>query len=254
MRFPSPRRVSRDLRSKKFDESVEYLLNNRSSIAKYKNIEDFVLRDEEYTTKTNENPKTLSGCEHHLFQLRSTLSEELWGRGFFLGVSVLDEVFFSTFAHSKTRSPVKKALEVIRDSGVMQGGLVVYPIHALGVIGAGLLHSYTRSRVDFFIRSYGLVLTPQTNSLEETVSFLEHAASMVGIRKKIPFDLLAHWRRSRPTKWLERNPLLVLRVHSFPGEYYENQFFLMSKLKLATTLIFMLNSLEKLCHPEKAGC
>jgi len=245
MRFPSPQRVSKGLQAKKFIKSVEYLISNRSVISKYENIEDFVLRDEEYTTTTDENPETLTACEHHLFQVRSRLAKELWSRDFFLGVSILDELLFSTFAHSKSDNPILEALEIIRDSGVLHPGFVVYPLHAFGVIAAGLIQSYTPARVQFFIPKYGLIITPQTNSLEKTVSFLEGAASTLGVGKKIPLDLLAHWRRSRPTKWLERNPLLVLRVHSFPGEYYENQFFLMSKLRLSTTLLFMLNSLQK---------
>jgi hypothetical protein len=251
MRLPSPISVVKKLQSSKLDNSIQYLIRNRSAISKYTNIEDFVLRDEEYTTKTEENPKTLKACEHHLLEVRRRLAKELWSRDFFLGVSVMDELLFSVFAHTNENNPILRALEIIRDSGVLHPGFVVYPLHALGVIAAGLLYPYTSSRLRFFVPQYGLIVTPQTNSLEETASFLENAATQLGIRRKVPIDLLAHWRRTR-LLWLEKNPLLVLRVHSFPGEYYENQFFLVSKLKLATTLLFMLNSMQN-TRPSREG-
>ncbi|MBI2267539.1 MAG: hypothetical protein HYU64_20615 [Armatimonadetes bacterium] len=76
------------------------------------------------------------------------------------------------------------------------------------------------------------------------MTFLSEAAQVFDIKRRLPVDLIEHWRRSRPTKWLERNPLLALRVHSFPGGYYENQYFLMLKLKAATTLLCMLYALQ----------
>jgi len=98
--------------------------------------------------------------------------------------------------------------------------------------------------VQFQVPGYGLIVSPQTNSFERTISFLEASASILGVKKTLPIDLIEHWIRSRPTKWLEKNPLMVLRVHSFPGGYYENQFFLIYKLKIATTLLMMLNAFQ----------
>src|SRR5207245_4853008 len=46
-------------------------------------------------------------------------------------------------------------------------------------------------------------------SFEGTLKFLNESAASLGIRQQIPQDLMEHWRRSRPTKWLERNPLLI---------------------------------------------
>jgi hypothetical protein len=207
MRLPSGKTIADKLLSTKTKTSIDYLMQKRSVISKYKDTEDFVLREEEYTTKTNEDKKTLAACEHHLFEVRSRFANELWSRELFLGISVIDDLLFSAFAHTNEANPIQHALEIIRDSGVLEPGFVVYPLHSLGVLGAGLLRRSTR--LQFHVPDYGLVVTPQTNSFKRTVSFLENAAGTLGVRKEIPRDLIEHWTRSRPTKWLERNPILL---------------------------------------------
>ncbi len=244
MRLPPLKTITDKFLPTKIKKSVEYLIQNRSSMSKYEDIEDFILRDEEYTTKTDEDERTLKACEHHLFQVRSKLSNVLWAKEFFLGISVIDQLLFSAFAHTDEANPVLRALEVVRDAELLKPGFVVYPLPSLGVMAAGLLHAYSSSRVQFQVPGYGMIVSPQTNSFKKTLSFLEDSASILGIKKTIPMDLLEHWIRSRPTRWLEKNPLMVLRVHSFPGGYYENQFFLIYKLKIATTLILMLNAFQ----------
>lgn len=244
MRLPPPKKIADKLLSTRIKNSVDYLIQNRSTISKYKDIEDFVLRDEEYTTKTDEDEETLKACEHHLFQLRSRFSNELWAKEFFLGISVIDQLLFSAFAHTDKANPILHALEIVRDSDVLKPGFVVYPLHSFGVIAVGLFHAYSSARVQFQVPGYGLIVAPQTNSFKNTISFLEGSASILGVKKRIPIDLIEHWVRSRPTRWLEKNPLMVLRVHSFPGGYYENQFFLIYKLKIATTLLLMLNAFQ----------
>ena len=151
---------------------------------------------------------------------------------------------FSAFAHTNEENPILHSLKIVRDSEVLRPGFVVYPMHSFGVIAAGLLHAYSSARVQFQVPRYGLIVTPQTNSYSNTLAFLKDAASSLNIKKAIPYDLLEHWIRSRPTKWLKKNPLMILRVHSFPGGYYENQFFLIHKLKIATTLLLMLNAFQ----------
>ena len=245
MRFPSKHVIRNKIVKAGIADSIQYLSNHRSSLEKYRDIEDLVLRDEEWATKTNEDPKILRGCEYHLNRIRNRLAKELWSRDFYLGISVLDHMLFSSFAHHKSKDPLIHALERIKDSGVLRAGIVIYPLHSMGVLGAGILHAYTAARVSFSIPIYGIMITPQTNSMEGTIEFLECALGTLKINKTLPYDLIEHWRRSRPTKWLERNPLLVMKIHSFPGDYYENQYFLVCKLKLATTLICMLYALQE---------
>ena len=90
MRFPAPKQVVKNLTGKKYRESYNFLLKEQQVLNQYKNIEDFILRDEEYTTKTDTPEHILKGCEYHLLQVRNFLIRELRSRNFFLGISVLE--------------------------------------------------------------------------------------------------------------------------------------------------------------------
>ena len=50
--------------------------------------------------------------------------------------------------------------------------------------------------------------------------------------------------RSRPTKWLERNPLVVVRAVNVPGYYYDNEPLLFARLRAVTALLAMLAALQ----------
>ena len=250
MRFPAPKQVVRNLTGRKFRESFNYLLSQQQILSQYKDIEDFILRDEEYTTTTNTPAKTLKGCEYHLLQIRNYLIRELRARNFFIGISVLEEVLFQNFK-IQNNNPIISTLESIRDAGVLRAGFVLYPLHSLGVIYGGILKSYAHASMTFHIPNIDIIVTPQTNSLSSSLEFIKKSTKILGINKTIPVDLIEHWHRSRTTKWIEKNPLLIARIHSYPGDYYENQFFITNKLKFATTLLLMLNSFQNFVSPRE---
>jgi len=91
----------------------------------------------------------------------------------------------------------------------------------------------------------GVGITAQTNSMDSTFSFLEDVRCRFGIRKCIPRDLVEHFVRSRSLAWVKRNPLLAIHIRSFTGDYYENQFVYILKLRLRTAMIMMLAALER---------
>src|SRR5262249_14725701 len=128
---------------------------------------------------------------------------------FLIGISIIDELLFSAFT-SKSRSPILWVLNVLRSRELHRSGLVIYPLHSFGILGAGLFQWRTRSEVSMVSKELGIALSPQTNSWDRTRRFVNHCRRTFGIRRSLPNDLLEHWRRSRPVRWLERNPLLVM--------------------------------------------
>jgi len=217
--------------------SSAYLTSKSQELKKYQGVEDLV------TAPQDDQPKLRKAVEHHMRLLRAQLARELWGRQLFIGVSVLDDLLFHAVVEG-AGNPVLRTLELIRDNELHYPGFVVFPVHTFGVLGAGLLHSFTNARIDFAWSAFGLVLAPQTNSLKGTIALLERARESFGIRKRVPVELVEHWYRSRSAIWLTRNPLLIVKTQSFPGAYYENQFLLVSKLRQATTLVAMLATLQ----------
>jgi len=245
MRFPSPRNTYNKLSNRTFNQSVAYLCKNRQALGQFGDIESFALRNEFGPLSATHSEKLLKGCEHHLLNLRNATTAELSSRSFFVGNTILDDVLFRNFTDSSKPHPVISALEEIRDAGVLHPGVYIFPLHSLGVIGGGILQSYTDASVSFFVNGIDIVVTPQTNSFSKSLSFIERATKQLGVTRKLPRDLLQHWYRSRSLKWIERNPLLVGKLHSFPGDYYENQLYIMTKIKTATACLLMLNAVQK---------
>jgi hypothetical protein len=76
------------------------------------------------------------------------------------------------------------------------------------------------------------------------IDFLQNAAKRLGVSRRVPIDSMEHYERMKVLKWLTHNPLLGVKVRTFAGEHYENQAFIVIKLKIATSAIFMLSALE----------
>ncbi len=217
-------------------QSIQFLRGRRGVLSNFDDVEEFALRADE------SRDHVLKACEHHLVRVRAAIAQRLWSRQVFIGVSVIDALVFRAIAASP--NPVKWVLEFIREGGLHSPGLVIYPVHSLGFLGVGFFQAITGKRLRYISRPYGLALSPQTNSFKDTCAFLQDAARVLGVRLKLPMDLIEHWDRSRATKWLTSNPLMALKVHSFPGGYHENQFFLLNKLRFSATFIVMLTSLQ----------
>jgi hypothetical protein len=242
-RLPSASKLAKELLAtgsgkKKVGLSADYLLAHREDLKKYRTVEALVLSEDPGAQRLR------SGVEYHLVQIRSVLARALWSRQLFIGVTVLDDLLFYAFAHSPAENPLESAIGSIRDHGLHHPGLIIYPVHSFGLLGAGFLHHFTDSRLDYTSSSFGIALTPQTNSLKDTLQFFERAGTALGVRRRIPLDLIVHWHRSRGIEWLKRNPLLVVRAQAFPGSYYENQFLLLTKLRTTTAVLSMLASIQ----------
>jgi len=200
----------------------------------------------EFGIVVDERPN-LAPFHHHLISVRAAVLRELWRREMFIGVSVIDEMLFDAVKDASIANPVQHVLELIRDHGLHRPGFLLFPVHSLGVLGAGLVSITEEADFSIFIDEYGLAARPQSNSYKKTVAFLEEVRTHFGITQRLPRETLEHWRRSRRLNWMESNPLLAVSTQSFPGSYYENQSLLIAKLRFAASLIFMFSALE---HPR----
>ena len=184
-RFPSIKTVAlATLSSKRAQESVDFLRRNKRLLAKYDSFENFILDEDETISRSSTDEKIWNGCAHHLTFLSNILAVEMWKRDALVGKSIIDSVLFSSFIFRPSEEPIRASLDVIRDSGVMQPGIFLYPLHGLGVIGGGPLLSYLHKNVWFSIPTLPMVLTPQTLSIKKTISFIKSSAETLGVKKK----------------------------------------------------------------------
>jgi hypothetical protein len=87
--------------------------------------------------------------------------------------------------------------------------------------------------------------------LDRSLAFLDGVKDSFGIKKRLPVELIKHWRRSRNTIWLERNPLLIVRAIQWPGSYYGNEWLLLSRLRASAGALSMLAALQP--HPQEGA-
>ncbi len=227
------------------EESMKYLAKQRDFIERFESLDDFVWRGEEIDQKRSK------AVEHHLLVVRNAVARALWGEDIFIGVSVIDQLAFDFLRWERDADLVSSILGLIGSKRLHGSGFVLYPVHSFGVLGLGLFRFIRRGSADvtsMVLGESGVAVTAQTNSMDGTFLYLEDVRTRFDIRKRIPEDLVEHFVRSRSLTWITRNPLLAIRVRSFTGEYYENQFVYMLKLRLRTAMIMMLASLEQ--HEE----
>jgi hypothetical protein len=205
-------------------------------LARWEDVEDLAL--DAFGDSPSPGSEALA---HHLLQLRVALAGELYARQIFIGVSVLDDLLFFAVRNTTNEDPLMAALEFIRDRRVNRPGLVLMPLHGFGILGAGFMHALSKRHVSVIRREWSIALTPQTNSLSETIAWLEQARKILGVSKAIPNDVVEHFYRSR-AEWLKVNPLLAVPVVNVAGATYENQRLLMSRMRAATGLLALVAS------------
>jgi hypothetical protein len=95
------------------------------------------------------------------------------------------------------------------------------------------------------LEDFGIAVIPQTNNYETTKKSLEEVARQLKTQRSIDEDLLDHFHRSRPLKWLERNALMVVTIRQFQDGYYENQVFIRTRLLFCRVLMYMLYAIQQ---------
>ncbi len=147
-------------------EASRYLSAHRTELSMFESVEHLAISTEDDIAPpgtTEEQMKAARALCHHLLTVRSVIARELWARQIFVGADVLDELLFWVLRET-SEEPVHGALTWIRDSRSTRPGLLVFPIHSFGVLGAGLITPGRRS-LSFINSRAGYAITPQTNGL-----------------------------------------------------------------------------------------
>lgn len=224
-------------------DSVTYIRDNVQDLRRFDNLYQLVLAIDD--VQPDLKAKALA---FHLLEVRQAIADGLLMRQIFIDSEILDEAVFFLAQTDDSDDLVGKVLRWLRDVGKPRAGLLVFPVHSLGILGAGLLRKEKR-HLGFTDAKAGYSVHPQTNSFDRTIEVLDDARQRLGVAKPLPLDLLQHWKRSRPTSWLERNPLLVQRTVNMPGSYYGGQWMLISRLQATAGLLALVASLQPPTEP-----
>lgn len=236
-------------------KSADYLIGNRAALQTYPSVDVLAMHsDPEYapTTATSSDIKTAKALIHHITQVRNAIARALWSTEIFIGIEVIDELTFHGARDDRVSDLILECLTRIRDGHMNRPGLIIFPVHTFGVHNAGLLYPLKRAELTIINQVSGYALFPQSNDLSRTFDQLQRAADELGVARTIPRDLLEHWRLSRGADWLERNPLLVVRVNHLPGSYYANEHLLLNRVQSVVGLLSLLAALQP-AATDRAG-
>lgn len=201
---------------------------------------------DEFATVHEADKETPFG--YNLRRLREAITEAIWKKGVFLAPSEVDNLLFQELVHSGSNDPIGSVLARLDTLHLNSPGLLVYPTHSLGVSNCGILASGRTGATNASFVASTFVVYPQAHSIATAISNIVSGAANLGINASLPSQRIQHWFNSRDTDWLERNPLLLVRTNVCAFNAFEVQNLLLMKLKLATSHVFFLASMQ----PEDA--
>jgi hypothetical protein len=220
--------------------SLEYLVAHRTQLTAYEYPEDLGV-----AAYDEENPDPAArALAVNLEAVRNAMLEGLWRREIFLGPEVVDQLLFYAAKGADETDPLMAALEFLRDRRVTRPGMILFPLHSLGILRAGLLRGDTKERAQFIDAAQGVAVTPQTNALCQTIEFVERVRRAFDVRKPADPELVRHWFRSRPTEWLERNPLIAIRMTTQRGSFFDTEVVVVSRVRAATARLAMISTFQ----------
>jgi hypothetical protein len=218
--------------------SSGFLTTRRAILDQFDDLEDYAF------SAPDPLSKELKAFEYHFNVLSNGILRVLRSHKLFIGASVITDLLFTAIKNPAVTSPTIEVLRILENNGIHRPGFVLYPLHSFSIAGVGILEALGAATFELVVPPAGMVVRAQTNDLRDTIRFLERTANHLGVRRRIPTSSLEHYARIPALRWLTHNPLLAVQVQTFSAEYYENQAFIIIKLKLATTLLFMLSALE----------
>lgn len=250
MKFLAPSELAKIVPVKRLRQSIAFLESKRDLLQKYPSLEDFV--DALISEPTPSSG--LSAIEFHLAVVRNEVLDQLRRRGVFVGASIVEELTFYVFRDGSHANPFHTILEWVRDSGLHRPGLLIFALHGVGLLGFGAFRALGRgdTTAEFVLKQAGMVFSPQTNSDRRTVELIERVIKHLGIKQKAPRDSIERHLRFPVMAWMTRNPLLFVRLRAVSGETFENQRLLTMKLRLATSFLTFIHTLEAGIRGPKA--
>ena len=135
-------------------------------------------------------------------------------------------------------------IQGLQAAGADRHGFIVYPLVEFGMQIPPIMHKADDLKSMAVFSGAGFALTAQSNSLDGAFERLREMSTALGITASIDRSAIEHHARAGNMKWLTRNPLMVVRLASHTGDYYENQFVYTLKIRMAAAQTLMLYAMS----------
>ncbi|WP_067916475.1 MULTISPECIES: HEPN domain-containing protein [unclassified Sulfitobacter] len=218
-------------------DAEAFLGSKHNALGAYQSLEHLVVDGEDQV-----DAGTFRGLMHHMLVIRSELAKALWRAELYVGISIIDELVFQSV--KKGPGPiVQDVLSYLTTTQVGAPGFVLYPLHGFGIERESIFDMGRGANSFLHFRQMGVCLAAQSNDFDATVDTVYRMASRLGVEGKIDPSDLGHHTRAGSMDWFTRNPLMMVRLASHTGAYYENQFVYTLKIRVSSALAAMLYAL-----------
>lgn len=215
--------------------SERYLRSKHNLLAGYDSVEDLVTDD-------GMEAKDLEGIQHHLVAIRAAIAKAIWSREIYIGVSVLDEFVLHA---AKTGAPdiCGRVIDLLRNARACQPGFVLYPLTEFGMRLPPMFGHSSRRKDHAVFTSAGFAVCSQAHGPEGVLQNIRMMSRKLGITARVKREDIEHYSRGN-MRWLTSNPLMLVRLASHTGAYYENQFVYTLKIRISSAIVVMLHALS----------
>lgn len=220
------------------ENSQNFLCGKHNIINNIETVESLVL-DEVILTDSDRK-----AIEYHLRVIRSHIAEHLWKNGFFISVTIIDE-FVLAAVKDKSSNICSKVIQELDDRGANGSGFVLYPLINFGMELPRIFSSSKSNDEGIIVfKKAGFCVSKQINSLHAIKPVIKQMINKLAIGFDLDEELLEHHIKVGGMAWAHRNPLMMIKLKSHTGDYFENQFIYTLKIRLSSCLLAIVYSIQ----------
>lgn len=208
--------------TRSIQHSENYLASKHNQLNLFTSIDD-LCTDEK---KLPEAERT--AIEHYILNLRAAIARALWSHEIYVGRSILDECVLGA-GKAGGGNIVGRVIADLAQAGAERPGFVLYPLTSFGMEMPILFDRSSSLREWLAFPRAGYAVSGQQHSVKAAHERLDEMAAALGIRQRIAFEDVRHF--ATHAIWLDRNPLMLVRLTSHTGDMYENQFVYSLKIR-----------------------
>ena len=165
----------------------------------------------------------------------------------------VSDLFFWEIKNIKESSSAvaaKKILDNIIDSieiyNLLTDTLVIHPLADFGFQNVGNLLYFTKNITNIYFAFSDFIIFPQANSFNQALKNIRISMKHFKLSTtRLSKELFEHYQRSRNTKWLINNPIIIHRITQSYDGYYDNQFFITKQLERHLSLLYLIKCLSE---------
>jgi hypothetical protein len=221
---------------KKLKATDAFLKSKHNLLAQFDSVGDLVTDEKKLASRDRE------AIEYHIVQMRAAIARTLWSNEIYIGRSLLDEYVLNA-AKSGSGDVAARVIADLAAAGAERPGFVLYPVIGFGMEMPEIFEQDSKLRSEMVFRQSGFAVSTQSNSFESAVASVQRMARALGILQRIDKSDLRHF--SYTAKWFGRNPHMMVRLASYTGDMYENQFVYMLKIRMAAAHILMMHAISR---------